>query len=374
MRRAENPSGRTDIRPTVQEQRDQGLLKHTPAGNGYPNQQTGRDRGLIAVVCAGAVVWAVSSKSESTHGPGRQPRVEGGRLRRGAGAGAPPPLAKLYANGDEILDGGVDELHRKLAERARLSGGRQRLGLLVRPVPVRVPALPGGRRRSTASGSPSSASTPTTRRRRPTTSSTSCRCPIRASATPTATSATSSDSLRRSPSTAFYDADGKLVFVKQGPYASRGRPARRHPALRGLSAADNRAWRARLRSRSARASRGLLALLVAGRAGGAVRADHRALDRAQRLDRPGDRAVDRLGARPGRRRRRAAGDHPHRHPGRARGLDAGDRQGHHRRPDAGRRLRVSRTAPARPRRARSSPRPPTSRRWRRRPTSARRAR
>jgi cytochrome c biogenesis protein CcmG/thiol:disulfide interchange protein DsbE len=31
-------------------------------------------------------------------------------------ADAPPPLAKLYANGDEIIDGGVDELHAQLAK------------------------------------------------------------------------------------------------------------------------------------------------------------------------------------------------------------------------------------------------------------------
>ena len=69
---------------------------------------------------------------------------------------------------------------------------------------------------------------------------------------------------------------------------------------------------------------------------------------------------------------RAAGDHPPRHPGRARELDARDRQGDHRRPDAGRRLRLARTAPAPPPPACSSPRRRTSPRWRRRPTSARR--
>jgi cytochrome c biogenesis protein CcmG/thiol:disulfide interchange protein DsbE len=31
-------------------------------------------------------------------------------------ANAPPALAKLYANGDEIIDGGVDELHSQLAK------------------------------------------------------------------------------------------------------------------------------------------------------------------------------------------------------------------------------------------------------------------
>ena len=46
------------------------------------------------------------------------------------------------------------------------------------------------------------------------------RCPTRASATPTATTTSATWTRRALPSTAFYDAGGKLVHVKQGPYAS----------------------------------------------------------------------------------------------------------------------------------------------------------
>jgi cytochrome c biogenesis protein CcmG, thiol:disulfide interchange protein DsbE len=68
---------------------------------------------VIALVCAGAVVWAVSSKSEPTTVNVGNPDSKAVDYDA-ALAGAPPALAKLYANGDEIIDGGVDELHRKL--------------------------------------------------------------------------------------------------------------------------------------------------------------------------------------------------------------------------------------------------------------------
>ena len=58
MRRAEYPSGRTDIRPTVQEQRDQGLLNHTRAGDAYPNSEAVVIGALVAIVGVGTVVWA----------------------------------------------------------------------------------------------------------------------------------------------------------------------------------------------------------------------------------------------------------------------------------------------------------------------------
>ena len=45
------------------------------------------------------------------------------------------------------------------------------------------------------------------------------RCPTRATPTPTARSPTRWGDPRRLPDTAFYDAAGKLVYLKQGPYA-----------------------------------------------------------------------------------------------------------------------------------------------------------
>ena len=68
---------------------------------------------VVALVCGGAVVWAISSKSEPTTLNAGNPESKAVDYKQ-ALAGAPPALAKLYANGDEIIDGGVDELHRKL--------------------------------------------------------------------------------------------------------------------------------------------------------------------------------------------------------------------------------------------------------------------
>ena len=57
----------------------------------------------------------MSSKSESTTVQVGNPESKAVDYDA-ALAGAPPALAKLYANGDEIIEGGVDEINRKLAE------------------------------------------------------------------------------------------------------------------------------------------------------------------------------------------------------------------------------------------------------------------
>ena len=68
----------------------------------------------VVLVCGGAVVWAISSKDEPTTVNVGNPESKAVDYKQ-ALAGAPPPLAKLYAKQDAIIAGGVDELHRKLA-------------------------------------------------------------------------------------------------------------------------------------------------------------------------------------------------------------------------------------------------------------------
>jgi cytochrome c biogenesis protein CcmG, thiol:disulfide interchange protein DsbE len=69
---------------------------------------------VVVLVCGGAVVWAVSSKDEPTTVNVGNPESKAVDYEQ-ALEGAPPELTKLYANGDAIIPGGVDELHRKLA-------------------------------------------------------------------------------------------------------------------------------------------------------------------------------------------------------------------------------------------------------------------
>ena len=76
--------------------------------------------------------------------------------------GSPPPLAALHAQANHLLAGGAPRLPRPAGRAARLSGGGQQVGVVVRAVPERVPGLPEGRGRARAARSPSSASTPRT--------------------------------------------------------------------------------------------------------------------------------------------------------------------------------------------------------------------
>lgn len=70
---------------------------------------------LVGVVCVGAVVWALASKSGSTELTAGNPQSQATDYAK-ALAGAPPALARLYVNGDDLIDGGADELHAQLAQ------------------------------------------------------------------------------------------------------------------------------------------------------------------------------------------------------------------------------------------------------------------
>jgi cytochrome c biogenesis protein CcmG, thiol:disulfide interchange protein DsbE len=69
---------------------------------------------LAAVVIAAAAVVAATSTEEGSGDPGSaNPRSSEVDFRE-ALAGAPPALARLYANGDELIAGGADELHSRI--------------------------------------------------------------------------------------------------------------------------------------------------------------------------------------------------------------------------------------------------------------------
>ncbi len=315
----------------------------------------------------------------------RRLRRQRARLREGAGRLARRRWRASTTRQTSCSPGGTDAFEQPPGRAQGVSGRRQHLGLLVRTLPVRVPALPAASRAKlgkqvaflgvNSDDSEDAAQTFLDEYPVPYPSYSDpdqeiCARPRR----------------RRSgfPATAFYDRNGELVYLKQGAYAERGGLPRRHRALRAgsrLTAArrDNSAHerslglsRGRLRSRCSPAPALALASLPAGRgqAGGRVRL----LARAERRDLARDRGLGRPRARGGRRREREVAIIRLDTPG---GLDTSLR-------DIVKDILAApmpvivyvepERRPGRPRPASTSPRPPTSRRWRRRPTSARRRR
>ena len=66
--------------------------------------------------------------------------------------GLPAPLAALHAQANHLLAGGAAGLPRPARRAARLSGGGQQVGVVVRALPERVPGLSEGRRRARPPG------------------------------------------------------------------------------------------------------------------------------------------------------------------------------------------------------------------------------
>lgn len=66
------------------------------------------------MIAAAAIVTVTSTEDEGGDPGSANPESAALDFKR-ALAGAPPPLAKLYADGDSLIPGGADELHRQLA-------------------------------------------------------------------------------------------------------------------------------------------------------------------------------------------------------------------------------------------------------------------
>jgi cytochrome c biogenesis protein CcmG/thiol:disulfide interchange protein DsbE len=170
----------------------------------------------IAVV-AGLTVWGLASGGNSVDQSAGNP-VSAAVDYDKALAGAPPALADLYANGDELIAGGADALHSQLA---KLKGY---------PVVVNVWASWCG---------PCRAEFPNFQRASAQRGDKVAFVGVDALDTDPAAktfleefplpypSVTDPDQqmkhelgLRGYPATAFYDAEGKLVHLQQGPYTS----------------------------------------------------------------------------------------------------------------------------------------------------------
>ena len=93
------------------------------------------------------------------------------------------------------------------------------MGLLVRALPLGVPVLPAAGRQAAATRSPSSASTPHDTDAAARTFLDELPLPYPSFTDPDQ-DITGRARARGFPATAFYDADGNLVYIKQGPYTS----------------------------------------------------------------------------------------------------------------------------------------------------------
>jgi thiol-disulfide isomerase/thioredoxin len=71
--------------------------------------------GTVAVLAVvGLSVWGLASGGDQVGDAGAGNPESKATDYEKALAGAPPPLAALYANGDELIEGGADELHSQL--------------------------------------------------------------------------------------------------------------------------------------------------------------------------------------------------------------------------------------------------------------------
>lgn len=172
---------------------------------------------VAVVAVAGLVAWGISSGGESVDAGAGNPQSAATDYEQ-ALAGAPPALARLYANGDELIPGGAEALHSELA---KLKG---------HPAVVNVWAswcgpcrfeFPDLQKVSAERGDEvafigvdaydSDAAAQDFLDQLP--------LPY-PSVTDPDEQVKKELELRGYPATAFYDSSGKLVFVKQGPYTS----------------------------------------------------------------------------------------------------------------------------------------------------------
>ena len=153
---------------------------------------------------------------------------EGQRANRAAAQaalrGAPPQLASLHNQASDLLQGGKSAFAARRSSLQRPPGHRQRLGLLVRSLPGRVPVLPEGRRAVRQAGRVRGPGRDRQRRRRQALPrAVPCALPVlRRPARHDHASLAATAGL---PNTVFYDAKGKRTFVHQGGYTSEAKLA-----------------------------------------------------------------------------------------------------------------------------------------------------
>ena len=99
-------------------------------------QAVQRGCALSLVALAAAVVVAGCGSSQPKNEAPSHQRVNA------AFKGSPAPLASLHAQANQLLGGGPTAFEPRLASLQGLPGRRQQVGLVVRPVPDRVPGVP----------------------------------------------------------------------------------------------------------------------------------------------------------------------------------------------------------------------------------------
>ncbi|MDX6582699.1 MAG: cytochrome c biosis protein CcmG, thiol:disulfide interchange protein DsbE [Solirubrobacterales bacterium] len=71
---------------------------------------------VLVLAVAGLVVWGIASGGGESGDPGAGNPESKATAYKQALADAPPPLKKLYANGDQLIQGGADALHAQLEQ------------------------------------------------------------------------------------------------------------------------------------------------------------------------------------------------------------------------------------------------------------------
>jgi cytochrome c biogenesis protein CcmG/thiol:disulfide interchange protein DsbE len=172
---------------------------------------------LTAVAVAGLVAWGVSSGGGAVDAGAGNPQSAAPDYEK-ALADAPPALARLYANGDQLIAGGADQLHSQLAA---LDGHPAVVNVWASwcgPCRLEFPAfqeISAERGDEVAFiGVDADDTDPAAR-------GFLDELPLPyPSVTDPDQQLKSELHLRGYPATAFYDSGGKLTFLKQGPYTS----------------------------------------------------------------------------------------------------------------------------------------------------------
>ena len=173
---------------------------------------------LLAAICAAAVVYALASGDDSV-APGAGNPESAASDYQAALADAPKPLADLYARGDALLEGGAAAFEARLAELRGYPVVVNKWASWCGPCRLEFPYLrkQAEKRKGEVAfigvnSNDSRSDAEKFLKEEP--------VPYRHFDDPQLEIAASFNGVQAFPTTAFYDARGKLAFVHQGGYAS----------------------------------------------------------------------------------------------------------------------------------------------------------
>jgi cytochrome c biogenesis protein CcmG/thiol:disulfide interchange protein DsbE len=210
-----SPPVRTDNPPLVQEPWDQGLLNHNE------KRMARRTKIVVSVLAialvAGLTVWGISSGGNSVDSGAGNP-ASAAVDYDAALADAPPALAKLYADGDALIPGGLDAFQSQLAQ---LNGHPVIVNLWASWCGPCRSEFPDFQRVSADRGDEVAFFGVNALDTDPAAESFLEELPLPyPSVTDPDQQVKAELGVRGYPATAFFDANGKLVHLKQGPYTS----------------------------------------------------------------------------------------------------------------------------------------------------------